>query len=181
MTAVPKNKLTAAEFLSWSERTPGRYELHDGHIVVMQSERVAHLRVKFRLARRLQDAATRGPCEVFPDGMAVRIDDGVVYEPDALLYCGEALPPDTIEIGNPVIVVEVISPSTAAVDRGEKLFNYFRLPSVQHYLIVDPRALPIVHHARQADGTSLTRLVHGGPITMTPPGITIDTDTLLDV
>ncbi len=73
-----------------------------------------------------------------------------------------------------VIVVEVLSPSTRRIDASAKLTGYFRLPSVHHYLIVDPGKPPVIHHQRQGDGTILTRLVGEGAIRLDPPGLSID-------
>ena len=78
-----------------------------------------------------------------------------MYGPDTLVYNGPELPGDTLEIPNPVIVVEVLSPSTRKFDETVKKDDYFSLPSVHHYLIVDPEGPPIVHHRRQPDGTIL--------------------------
>jgi Uma2 family endonuclease len=74
-------------------------------------------------------------------------------------------------VPNPVIPVEVASPSTRKLDDTVKLTSYFSLPSVHHYLIVDPEGPPVVHHRRQADGTILKSEVHKGALTLSPPGI----------
>ena len=113
------------------------------------------------------------PCHALPDGATVRIDDTTAYEPDALVYCGEKLSPEAIEVPDPIIVVEVLSPSTRRVDVSLKLIGYFRLPSVAHYLIVDPLQPSVIHHARQANGDILTRIVNDGSIRLDPPGIGI--------
>ena len=55
-----------------------------------------------------------------------------------------------------------------------KLKGYFSLPSVHHYLIVDPEGPPVIHHGRQADGPTLTSLVQGGMLSLSPPGIGLD-------
>ena len=68
-------------------------------------------------------------------------------------------------------MVEVLSPSSLARDSGAKLEDYFRLPSVRHYLIVKTENRTIIHHARGADGIILTRIVHEGPLLLDPPGI----------
>jgi Uma2 family endonuclease len=103
--------------------------------------------------------------------MTVRIDDLTAYEPDALVYCGSKLTASAIEVPNPVIVVEVLSPSTQHIDFSAKLADYFRLPSIAHYLIVDPARPRIVHHARSGDGTIRTRIVSDGRIALDPPGL----------
>ena len=103
--------------------------------------------------------------------MTVRIDDATAYEPDAVVYCGAELAASGLEVPNPVIVVEVLSPSTRHIDLSAKLADYFRLPSVVHYLIIDPNKPRIVHHARGTGDTILTRIVTDGSITLDPPGI----------
>ena len=74
----------------------------------------------------------------------------------------------------PVIIVEVASPSTKGVDAGVKLEGYFRLPSVVHYLIIDPDRRVIIHHKRQPDGSLGTHIVTAGPLRLDPPGIEFD-------
>ena len=111
---------------------------------------------------------------MFPDGVSVRIADEVCYEPDALVYRGPPLPADALEVPNPIIIVEVLSPSTQHIDIGRKLTGYMTLPSVAHYLIIDPLRPPLVHHQRIAEGTIMTHLVRGGVLRLEPPGIEID-------
>ena len=110
--------------------------------------------------------------------MTVRIDEATAYEPDALVYCGSKLSPAAIEVPNPIIVVEVLSPSTRHIDLSAKLVDYFRLPSVAHYLIVDPVSPRIIHHARDAGDTILTRSVTAGTVVLDPPGLEL---ALVDV
>jgi len=105
--------------------------------------------------------------------MTVRIDDGTAYEPDALVYCGPKLAPRAVEVPNPVIVVEVLSPSTRHIDAAAKLAGYFRLPSVAHYLIIDPNEPLIVHHTRGTGDMILTHIVRAGTITLDPPGLAL--------
>jgi Uma2 family endonuclease len=176
MTALPKDKMTVDEFLAWSAVTPGRYELLDGLVHRMQAERVRHADRKFAIQSALRSAIRSAgvDCRMLPDGMTVRIDSETAYEPDALIYCGERLDDDAIEVPNPAVVVEVLSPSTGAIDTGRKLMDYFKLSSVMHYIIVNPAKPPVVHHARQGDGSILTRLIASGTLALAPPGITVD-------
>ena len=99
--------------------------------------------------------------------MAVEIDERTTYEPDALVRCGTPLPHDALKLSDPVIVVEVLSPSSRARDAGAKLADYFRLPSVRHYLVVRTEDRVIIHHERGDDGVIVTRIVHAG---LDPPG-----------
>jgi Uma2 family endonuclease len=96
----------------------------------------------------------------------------VNYEPDAVLNCGEPMADDAVAVPNPVIIVEVLSPGATSTDVGGKLADYFRLPSVAHYLIVHPTRRTVTHHRRTGDGID-TLIIVNGPITMAPPGIVI--------
>jgi Uma2 family endonuclease len=71
---------------------------------------------------------------------------------------------DAIAVPSPIIVVEVLSPSTSGIDRAFKLVEYFRLPSVRHYLIVWADKQQIVHHRYGDDGGTQTQIVTGGEI-----------------
>jgi Uma2 family endonuclease len=75
-----------------------------------------------------------------------------------------------MEIRNPVIVVEVLSPSTAADDHGVKLDGYFALSSVNHYLILDPDRRVMIHHRRGHAGAIETRVLREGKVILDPPG-----------
>ena len=77
--------------------------------------------------RLLQGIRKAGlPCHMLPDGASVRISRHVMHEPDALVYCGPELPDDAIEVPNPVILVEVASPSTRKIDDTVKLDRLFQ-------------------------------------------------------
>lgn len=173
MGALPKHRMTVDEYVSWAESQPGRYELLSGVVYAMAPERAVHAEIKLAIQMALVAAirSRRLPCYVLPDGMTVRIDETTAFEPDALLYCGSKLPPDALQVVDPMIVVEVLSPSSQHIDASLKLAGYFRLPSVSHYLIVDPDKPLIIHHARREDDTILTRIVREGAIALDPPGL----------
>ena len=133
-------EFTADAFIAWAlEQPAGRFELDNGIVVAMAPERVNHGRAKLNAVISLRNAIGSSglACEAHPDGATVRIDDRTVYEPDALVRCGPPLPGDAIEVNDPVILVEVVSPSSRGIDKGAKLASYFLLRSVRHYLIVD--------------------------------------------
>jgi Uma2 family endonuclease len=150
----------------------------DGRIVAMSPERGAHLRAKGEIYKALGRAIAEAgiPCQALPDGATVEVGDSD-YEPDALVNCGEPMPDDAIAAPNPVIIVEVLSPGTAGTDTGAKLTDYFRLPSVAHYLIVHPTRRLVIHH-RRADAAIETRILAQGAILMEPPGISIIVDDI---
>jgi Uma2 family endonuclease len=172
---LPKN-LDADAFIAWALEQPrGRYELSHGEIVAMAPERAGHALAKHRAARALEDgiAAAGLGCQVFPDGMSVRIDDATVYEPDALVRCGPPVSLDAVEIPDPVIVVEVVSRSSRALDTGAKLSGYLGLPSLRHYLVLDADTRTVTHHRRGGNGEILTRILRDGRLSLDPPGLAV--------
>ena len=179
----PQVPMTADAFLAWSETIDGvRYELNGGHVFEVQSERRSHARAKGLAYRALSDAIeTAGlDCEALPDGMSVRVDDWTVYEPDALVRCGPTAEEDPVVLHDPVVVVEVLSPSTRSLDVGAKYLGYLSLPSVEHYLIVDLQKRVVVHHRPEGKNT-VRSAIHGAGVTLHlhPPGLTLAVDDLL--
>ncbi|MGH7211125.1 MAG: Uma2 family endonuclease [Acetobacteraceae bacterium] len=167
--------MTVEEFIPWAMARPEteHYEFVAGEVVAMAPERVGHVRAKTRIWRLLTDAIERSSlaCEAFGDGATIRVDTETAYEPDVIVRCGERLSDETIMIADPLIVVEVRSPSTGSLDAGLKLADYFRIPSVRHYLMIDTRRRVIVHHERDAAGAITTRIIHDGRLRLAPPGI----------
>ena len=172
--------ITARAFVEWSERQKDRNELLDGVVVAMAAERLIHTQTKFAVANALARAIAEAklPCEALVDGMAVHVEDTTVFEPDALVRCGEPLPRDTLMITDPIIVVEVVSPSTQRVDALLKLTRYFRNPAIVHYLIVMPDQRSVCHHRRGADDRIETAIHSAGRLDLDPPGIGVEIDAL---
>jgi Uma2 family endonuclease len=171
----PVARMTREEYQAWAERQPsGRFERVNGVVVATAPERAGHNRRKALVWQALRVAVqTAGaPCEVYTDGMTVEVGDSD-YEPDAIVHCGDTLPDDAVAVPDPLIIVEVLSPSTSATDRAWKLQEYFRLPSLRHYLIVWADRRQVAHHRRGDDGAIETRVATAGVIRLEPPGITI--------
>jgi Uma2 family endonuclease len=173
MTALPKHKMTVDEYLAWAQDKPGRFELYAGAVYAMAPERAGHAKVKFAMQVALRAAIQRAgiDCHMLPDGMTVRVDAHTAHEPDALVYCGQELPDSAVEVPEPIIVVEVLSPSTRNIDASAKLAGYFRVDSVRHYLIVDSDQPLVIHHARGEADMVATRILREGKIVLDPPGI----------
>jgi len=176
----PCQRMTRTEYRGWSEQqSRGRFERIDGVVVAMAPERVEHNDRKMlawlSLRRAVREAGV--PCHVNGDGMTVEIGDSD-YEPDALLYCGERLPPGSTTVPSPLVIVEVLSPTTSTTDRAWKLREYFRLPSVRHYLIVWADRRQIVHHRRDDDGAITMAALTSGEIVLDPPGIAITVEEI---
>jgi len=166
--------LTREEFRRWADGRKERYERIGGEPVAMSPERAQHVRIKNRLWAAL-DRAVRDAgldCEALGDGITIEVDAETDYEPDAVVNCGPRLGSDDVAASNPVVVVEVLSPSTQSIDTSDKLADYFRVPSIQHYLIVRARRPEIIHHWRSGNDI-VSRVVNLGTIRLDPPGISI--------
>ena len=121
------------------------------------------------------DAVARAglPCTVFTDGMTVVIDNEHSREPDAAVQCGVSTDLNSMSLEQPLIVVEVTSPSSERDDTGDKLVEYFSVPSIRHYLIVNPAKRVVIHHARDEVGEISTHILSGGQLDLRPPGMTV--------
>lgn len=186
-TANPQTRMTSDEFLVWAEgQGNSKFELHDGVVVskgepldgapmAMAGERRRHSIVKLNVTRAL-DTVTL-PCRVHVDGIAVRVSSDVTFIPDVLVDCGEQSDMDSMIADLPIIVVEVLSRSTAHLDLGRKLEGYFAVPSVRHYLLVDPHDRRVIHHRRDTDVIA-TSIQSTGDLHLTPPGLSISVGDL---
>ncbi len=136
--------------------------------------------MKFETAIALREAIKKAglPCHAEIDGATVRISDNTAFEPDALVYCGEKPPRGSLEIPNPTVVVEVLSPGTAMRDAQSKLRGYLSLPSVHHYLILNPETRMVTHHARAGADEIRTRILSSGPLRLDPPGLDMQVRSL---
>jgi len=173
--------MTVPEFLDWAREDGGRWELDGGFPVEMQSERVAHLRAKGRVYAAFASAlAGRGlPCEALPDGATVVTRNESVYIPDALIRCGEDPGDQTIEISDPVVIVEVLSPSNTLIEMTTKIDGYFSLPSVAWVLLVNTKARTVHSYARGEGALLMRRHDEGDTLALHPPGLEVTVADML--
>jgi Uma2 family endonuclease len=170
-------RLDFDEFLAWAARQEeGKYELIDGVVVMQQSQQWSHAKSKAMVYVALMEAVAKARVSFYvaPDGPTIRISKRKGFVPDALVAALPEPAPDSLVIANPVIVVEVLSPSTARVDAITKLAGYFQVPSIQHYLVVDAEGRTITHHKRASGDVLETRIVSAGTLRLDPPGIELD-------
>ena len=175
---VPR-RLSTDEFLQWVEDRgeTERWELIDGEPVrSMSPETVRHVELKRNVLESLRDGlrAEGLPCRAFGSGVAVRIDPRSYFQPDASVTCAEQIDLDAIEIPDPIIVVEVVSPGTRVRDQTVKLVDYFTVPSVQHYLLIETRRRLVLHHRRGFEGEIVTRFLATGRLRLDPPGVELE-------
>lgn len=133
------NHYTQSEYLALERRSPVKHEYVDGEIYAMSGASRRHNLLATNLIRHAANAAAEHPpCQVFGSDMKVRVEArNSFYYPDVSACCD---PDDRHELylARPCFVAEVLSPSTASVDRREKRLAYATLPSLREYVIVDP-------------------------------------------
>jgi Uma2 family endonuclease len=175
MNVVLPTRMTVDEFLAWSARQEeGRYELFEGRVIMQQPQSWGHAELCVRIYNALAAAIGHSgvPFYAAPVGMTVRIVEKTAFEPDALVAPLPKPQRLDLEISNPVLVVEVVSRSTAKRDRTDKLAGYFKVPSIQHYLIFDPEKREVIWHHRTAAGTlQPPATLREGLLALDPPGI----------
>lgn len=171
--ALPRS-LNVDEFLAWAVgQQEGKYELVDGVVIKEPQQNWGHARMRMHVLLALREAVdVRAGLFAAPNGPTVRVGRHTAFVPDALVAPLPEPVSDSLEIPNPVIVVEVLSPSTARADATTKLRGYFEVPSVQHYLILDPEDCTVTHHKRGAAAIE-TRVITEGALALEPPGLEV--------
>ena len=156
-TLTAQTHLTPEEYLAWERKQPFKNEYHNGQIIAMSGASRWHNRITLDTATHLNIQLMEGDCEVFSGDMRVRTSPTVSYfYPDVIVVCGEPrFEDDTFDtLLNPVVVIEVLSTSTAAFDRGEKFEHYKQLASLQEYILISQDSVRVEHY--QCEGAQWT-------------------------
>lgn len=135
---VPQHKLTLAEYLAWEDQQPGRSEFFRGEVFAMVGGRRGHGRVVANLVRHLGNELDDTPCQAFSENMKVQVADDAVLYPDVFVTCRRPFSANDAVFTDPVLIIEVLSPSTQRYDRSEKFAVYRKLASLREYVLVDP-------------------------------------------
>jgi len=122
-------------FLAWEEAQPVRHERVGGHVWAMVGGSLNHNRIAGNVWSALRERLRGTGCEAFAMDVRVVSPGGDVMYPDVLVACGERRGTDR-EIRDPVVVVEVFSPSTAARDHGTRRWAYGTIPGLRHYVLI---------------------------------------------
>lgn len=172
-STAPK-KLTVSEFIDWADaQSDGhRYELLNGEIVAQAATVKRHSRVAKGMEAALDSVLP--DCETVREaGVLSGNDASDALEADLAVYCEEMPGDDTRYDGSPVIIVEILSPSTARYDMGEKRASYQKIESLQHYLIVHPEErFVLIHSAGPARDWSIVRAARED-FALEPPGVIV--------
>lgn len=156
MSALVKEKLyTPEEYLALEEEAEYRSEYIDGLIYQMAGGNVNHIDITFNVTAIINEKL-REKCRAYSTELKVRVEEvNRFYYPDVTVVCGDRNfyedRKDTIT--NPILIIEVLSNSTEAKDRGEKFFAYQTLESLEEYILVSQDKYLIEQFTRQNDGS----------------------------
>jgi Uma2 family endonuclease len=151
VNAIIPPKLSLQDYLAWEEQQPERHEFYRGEVFAIVGAKRVHGRVVNNLGAELRQALKGTPCQVFHEGMKLQVADDAVLYPDLFVTCDPADLATEQIFRAPVLVVEVLSPSTQGHDRSRKFALYRRLASLREYLLVDPDTRRVEAFRRTAD------------------------------
>lgn len=137
----PVFHLTPAEYLAWEAEQDERHEYIRGEVYAMAGGTLAHNAATLAIGATLRQHLKGTPCRVFVSDVKVRIEaSDAHFYPDVVVTCAaqDVADPKALLLREPLLIVEVLSPSTAAFDRGGKFAHYRLLPSLQEYVLIDP-------------------------------------------
>ncbi len=171
MTAIPKRKLTAAEYLEIERAAEFKSEFYDGEMYplgggpeAMAGGARKHSEIATNFASALNQRFKGRPGRVFNSDLRVNVaDNGLYTYPDLSALCGkpEMQGVDDDTLLNPQLIVEVLSPSTEAYDRGDKFRLYRAIPSLMEYILVSQDRAFVMQHLREPGGTWRLAFVEG--------------------
>lgn len=147
---------TVKDYLGFERFSAERHEYLDGSVYAMAGESVNHSTICFNLNRIVGNELRGKGCRGFSPNMKIATNDrGLFSYPDLAIVCGEPIPFDNHKdiITNPTVIFEVLSPSTASYDRGEKFLRYSNfIETLQDYILISQDEPFIEHYHKQENG-----------------------------
>ncbi|MCL4304080.1 MAG: Uma2 family endonuclease [Anaerolineae bacterium] len=155
MVAQPQKHYSPEEYLALEETAEYRSEYYRGEIFAMSGGSANHNRIARNLIIALEDVPEGKPCEAFITDMRLHVKKNSLYTyPDVMVVCGriEYIKGRTDTITNPVVIIEVLSESTQAYDRGAKFELYRAIETLQDYVLIDQARVHVEYFHKLEDG-----------------------------
>ncbi len=155
MIAQPKQYSTEQEYIQFERASIGKHEYFDGQIYAMTGASRIHNLIAGNTLAMLHSQLRRKPCEIFPSDMRVKVTrTGLYTYPDLVIICGKPEFTDDIldTIINPLVLIEILSPSTERYDRGMKSQSYRTIETLQDYILIAQDQYHVEHYSRQNSG-----------------------------
>jgi Uma2 family endonuclease len=184
MSTLVQRLFSYDEYLALEAESLEKHEYLQGDILAMPRGTPTHARLGARLSAILDRALGGRPCGVYSSDLRVCVEDtGLTTYPDLTVICGplRPAPNDANAATNPTVLVEVLSPSTEAFDRGEKFDHYRQIPSLQDYVLVGSEVARVEVYHRLGDGSwRLTVAETGGSVWVESLGLDLAVDALYE-
>ena len=151
-------RLTVEEYLAWEDENLEKHEYIDGEVRCMAGATLKHNQIAMNTGLAIGNLIADSDCIILNSDMRTQVSDTHFYYPDLSVVCGQALfhRDNEMELLNPILVIEVTSPSSMDIDRGEKRDFYFGVPSIQAYLIIDQHRVCAELSIRSEAGWQMT-------------------------
>jgi Uma2 family endonuclease len=179
--AFPLHRYTYDDYVALEQDSPIKHEFFQGEIVAMAGGTPEHAAMAASVIRQLGNRLEGGRCRVFSSDLGIRVveSDFSTY-PDVSVVCGatqrDSKKPTSVT--NPTVVVEVTSDSTEHYDRGEKLAQYQKIPSLEAVVIVSHRQPGVELWTRDASGWRRTETLATGHLEIAPIACALDVDAI---
>jgi len=172
MNLAVRKPMSLAEFLEWEERQELRYEFDGVEPSAMTGGSLRHAAIQRNLAMALGNRLRGKPCQFFGSDLKIQAAENSSRYPDGIVLCSD-LDPSLKIVRNPVVIFEVLSPSTAAKDRIVKAREYQATPSVKRYVMLEQDRIGATVHVRAQDGWSVLVLKDDDALDMPEIGLAI--------
>ena len=172
------------DYLASEELSPVKREYVDGNVFAMAGASNSHNIITANTLVSLHGLVRGSACRAYVNDMKARIKEiNTYYYPDVMVSCGPSNP-KAVFTETPILIVEVISPSTEATDRREKLMNYRKIPTLREYVLIDQRKRLVEVHRLNEEGEWVHEIIRGkGEVELTslPNGpVTISLDEIYE-
>ncbi len=172
MSLALSKPMTLAEFLAWEERQALRHEFDGVRPVAMTGGTRGHATIEANLAVAIVSRLRGGPCRFYGSDLKIKAGDDHIRYPDGFVACTPGESASTV-VSDPVVIFEVLSPSTAAVDRIVKAREYQATPSVQRYVMLEQDRIGATVYARLGEGWTHEILVADSTLALPEIGIAL--------
>ena len=155
MSTQPSTRILAEEYLARERQSESKSEYHQGEVFAMGGASQSHNLIVVNLLTEIRSQLKRKPCRVYPSDMRLKVEaTGMYAYPDVMALCGTPQLEDDRQdtLRNPGLIIEVLSDSTEAYDRGRKFAQYRKIDSLQEYLMLAQDRCKAELYARQPDG-----------------------------
>ncbi|MFZ1642410.1 MAG: Uma2 family endonuclease [Candidatus Contendobacter sp.] len=161
MTALTQSFYTPEQYLALERQANYKSEYVNGSIFAMAGASKEHNQIAFNIAGELHGQLKNRPCLAYVNDLRVKVNaTGLYTYPDVAALCGEPQFEDEQmdTLLNPSVIIEILSPSTEAYDRGDKFAHYRRLPSLMEYVLIAQNKVRVEHYIRQDNKWVLTEM-----------------------